>query len=86
MENVKEVRTRIMMSYRLDNLNSVPITGEIFLFSIAERPALGPTQPPIHYTRGVKLQGVKLTTHLHLVPRSRMVELYIRSLTTSLLD
>jgi hypothetical protein len=28
---------------------------------------------------GVKRQGMKLTTHLHLVPRSRKMELYLHS-------
>jgi hypothetical protein len=41
------------------------------------RMAVGPTQPPIQWVRGsLSLgqsgRGVKLTTHLHLVPRSRM--------------
>jgi hypothetical protein len=31
-------------------------------------------------SRGKCGRGVKLTTHLHLVSRSRMVELYLRSL------
>jgi hypothetical protein len=43
----------------------------------SSRPALGPTQPPIQWvpgalSLGVKRRGVKLTTHLHLTPRSRM--------------
>jgi hypothetical protein len=48
----------------------------IFLFTIASRTALGPTQPikwvPGALSLGVKRRGVKLNTHLHLVPRSRM--------------
>jgi hypothetical protein len=43
------------------------------LFTIdASRPALGPTQPPIHQVLGPVLRGVKLTTHLHLVQTLRM--------------
>jgi hypothetical protein len=59
--------------------------GKIFFFSIASRPALRPTQPPIQWVpwellpRGLLCSGVKLTTHLHLVPRSRRVELYLHS-------
>jgi hypothetical protein len=39
--------------------------------------ALGPIQPPIQWvlgalSLGVKWPGMKLTTHLHIVPRSRM--------------
>jgi hypothetical protein len=48
----------------------------IFLFTTASRMALGPTQPPIQWvpgalSLGLKRLGVKLTTHLHLVPRSK---------------
>jgi hypothetical protein len=32
----------------------------------------GPTQPLIQWVQGALSLGVKLTTHLHLVPRSRM--------------
>jgi hypothetical protein len=32
----------------------------------------GATQPPIEWVRGAVYLGVKLTTHLHLVPRSRI--------------
>jgi hypothetical protein len=42
---------------------------EIFLFTTVSRTALGPTQPPIQW--GKSGRGVKLTTHLHIVPRSR---------------
>jgi hypothetical protein len=38
-------------------------------------PALVPTQLP----RGLSGRGMTLTTELHLVPRSRMVELYLHS-------
>jgi hypothetical protein len=31
------------------------------------------------FNRGLSGRGVNLTTHLHLVPRSRMVELYLHS-------
>jgi hypothetical protein len=57
---------------------------EIFLFSTAIRLALGPTQSPIQWvpgaiSLGINRPGVKLTTHLHLVPRSKIVELYLQS-------
>jgi hypothetical protein len=42
----------------------------IFPFTTASRSALGPTQPPIR--GGKNGRCVKLTTHLHLVPKSRM--------------
>jgi hypothetical protein len=49
----------------------------IFLFTTVFRPALDPTQPRIQWIAeafflGVKRPGVKLTTHFHLVPMSRM--------------
>jgi len=48
-----------------------------FLLTTVPRPTLGPTQLPIQWVPGalflgVKLPGVKLTTHLHLVPTSRI--------------
>jgi hypothetical protein len=41
------------------------------------RPALMPAQPSLQWVPGVLSPEVKLTTHLHLVPRSRMMELYL---------
>lgn len=46
-----------------------------FLFSKMSRLALGPTQLPIQGSfHAVSGQGVKFTTHLHLVPRLRVSE------------
>jgi hypothetical protein len=59
--------------------------GERYFFSVAARKILGSTQPPIQCVKGVlfpegkAVVGVKLTTHLHLMPRSRMMELYLHS-------
>jgi hypothetical protein len=55
---------------------------DFFLFSIAPRPALGPTQPPLQWVRGQyprskAVMGVKLAAHLYLVPRS-MVEIHVQ--------
>jgi hypothetical protein len=56
---------------------------ESFLSSIVYRPALWPTKPPSYpmgtggsFPGSKAAGGVKLTTHLHLVP---MVELYLQS-------
>jgi hypothetical protein len=49
------------------------------------RPTLGPTQPPVQWVPGVLSPGLKrgrsvtLTTHPHLVPRSRMSRNYTSS-------
>jgi hypothetical protein len=53
--------------------SSSPDRLKNFLFSMTSRPALGSTQPPIQWvpgalSSGVKRPGVKLTTHLQLVP------------------
>jgi hypothetical protein len=50
---------------------------QIFRFCKAPRQVLGPTQPPIQWAtvtflRGQSSRDVKVTTHLHLVPRLRM--------------
>jgi hypothetical protein len=50
-----------------------------FIFAAASRQALGPTQPPIQrvpraVSLGIKQLGVKLTTHLRLVPRLTLHE------------
>jgi hypothetical protein len=57
---------------------------EIFLFSLTSRLALQPIQPPVKWvlvavSPVVKQQGCEMTTHLHLVLRLRMVELYLHS-------
>jgi hypothetical protein len=49
----------------------------IFLLTIASRPVLGPTQPPIEWVTGVislatKRPGREADTHLHLVQTIRM--------------
>jgi hypothetical protein len=66
------------------DLSSSPGRSKIFLLSKWSRPTLGPTEPSIQWvlgalSPGVKRRDVKLTTHLQLVPRSRLVHLYLRS-------
>jgi hypothetical protein len=57
----------------------------IFLIVSASRPALWPTQPPIRWVPvvpslgGKRGRGVTLTSHLHLVPRSRTSRSYTSS-------
>jgi hypothetical protein len=61
---------------RLRGRGSSPGSVKNFHFSMLPRPALGSTQPPIQrvsgaLSRGYSGRGVKLTTHLQLVPMSR---------------
>jgi hypothetical protein len=57
----------------------------MFPLSSVSRPALRPTQPPVQWVPGVLSPGVKcgrgltLTTHPHLVPRSRPSRSYTSS-------
>jgi hypothetical protein len=68
----------IVLDYGLDDRGFESRQGlRIFLLTIASRPALGPTQLPIQWVpgtlpRGQSGRGVMMTTHLHLVQRSRM--------------
>jgi hypothetical protein len=58
---------------------------KIFPLSSVSGPALGPTQPPVQWIHGVlspgvkRGQGVTLTTHPYLMPRSRMSRSYTSS-------
>jgi hypothetical protein len=61
----------IETGYRLDDRGS--IFGRISLYSIPSRPVLR------LLSRGYGGRSVKMTTHPHLVPRSRIMELYFRS-------
>jgi hypothetical protein len=63
-----------------------PAWEKKFLFCTASRPAAGPTQPRTQLVRGGgggftegNAAEATQTTHLHLVPRLRMVVLYLRS-------
>jgi hypothetical protein len=61
----------------LDGPGSIPGRRKILLFSPTARSALGPTQPPVQWvpaalSPGVKRPGREATTHLHLMPKSRM--------------
>jgi hypothetical protein len=79
---IRELGLLNRYSVRLDGLGSIPIKGKIFLFSTASIPFLGTTQPHIQWAQGtisprVKRRSVKPTTHLYLMPMSRMVEPYL---------
>jgi hypothetical protein len=65
--------------YGLDYQGSIPGKGKSFLFSIFSGSALGPTQLPIRWIPGALSLGLKLVTLFHLLPRSRMMELYLHS-------
>jgi hypothetical protein len=70
----------IVSGYRLDDRAIDPRQRQrIFPLASVSKPAQGPTQPPVQWVPGVLSPGVKcgrgvtLTTHPHLVPRSRVV-------------
>jgi hypothetical protein len=65
----------IATGYRLKGRGSIPSRDRIILFS--SRPALGLTRGP--FPRGKSGRGLTLTTHLHLLPKSRTVELFLHS-------
>jgi hypothetical protein len=61
-----------------------PEGARVFFFT-ASGPALGLNQPstqwvPQALSPGLNIRSLKLTTHLHLMPRSGMVELYLHTL------
>jgi hypothetical protein len=73
----------IVSSYGLDDRAiDTRQRQEIFPLASVSKPALGNTQPPVQCVLGVLSPGVKrgrgvtLTTHPHLVPRSRMSRTY----------
>jgi hypothetical protein len=66
------------MGYGLQERSSNPGKGSRFL--TASRPVLGPNQPPVQWVPQTfspreKRPGRELTTHIHPVPKQRMVEL-----------
>jgi hypothetical protein len=67
--------------YGLDNQGLIPGGArDVFLedFSVIHDIQTRSEAPPVG--NGLFPQGVKVTTHLHLVPRLRMVGLYLQSL------
>jgi hypothetical protein len=62
-----------------------PKGAKIVLYATASRKALWPTQPPNQWVpralyQRLSVRGMKLTIHLQLLPKSRMV-VYLHSLT-----
>jgi hypothetical protein len=64
----------IVMSYGLDGRSSIPGRGKDF--SLLQSVQTGSRADSASSPVSVQDRDVKLTTHLYLVPRSRMVELY----------
>jgi hypothetical protein len=56
---------------QLQNHGLIPRRGKILLSKMS-RPVLGRAQPPVLFVLGKVAKGMKLTTHVHLVPRLRM--------------
>jgi hypothetical protein len=75
----------IATGYRLDGRGSIPGGAENFslLYNVQTGSEAHPASYPLGtgtVSKGVKRPGgVKLINHLHLLPRSRMVELYLHS-------
>jgi hypothetical protein len=70
-----------LLGYGLDDNGWIPVTdSEGILFATVSRPTLGPTQSPIQWVPGalslggggLSDWGMKLTTHLHLMPKLRI--------------
>jgi hypothetical protein len=74
----------IMSGYGLeDRAIKVRSPAEVkdFSSSLCVQTGSGPTQPPVQWVPGLKRgRGVTLTTHPHLLPRSRMSRSYTSSL------
>jgi hypothetical protein len=68
-----DIATRLLVGRPISSGSSL-YRQNIFVFSIIYRTVLGPTQPLMPCGR-----GLKLTTHLHLVPGLRMVDLHFHS-------
>jgi hypothetical protein len=78
-----EIAQSVLSDYGLGDRGSILGRGErIFPLTSVPRLALGPTQPPVKWVPGFlslgpkRGRGVTLTTHPHLVPRSRMSRSY----------
>jgi hypothetical protein len=63
--------------FNLYVVHALDVTVTMSMKHIAHRVQTGSGGPPSLLYNGYR--GVKLTTNLHLVPRSRMVELYLHS-------
>jgi hypothetical protein len=48
------------VTYELDDWSSGLYRVKMFLFATASRPAIGPTQPPVHWVQRAISAGVKL--------------------------
>jgi hypothetical protein len=91
---VRRCTTQTGRIYYLAGLLEAAVGGDamqqagqgILPLASVSRPALGLTQPPVQWVHGVFLspgvkrgRGVTLTTHPHLVPRSRLSRSYTSS-------
>jgi hypothetical protein len=84
----------IVSDYRLDRATGFDSRQRqrIFPLTSVSKPVLRPTQPPVRWVPGVLSpglkgsQGVTLTTHPHLVPRSWLSRSYTSSLPSRLHD
>jgi hypothetical protein len=75
------------LGYRLGNQGALVqfLTGQDIFFFVVSILAVGSTRPHIQWVpravyEGLKWQGCEADTHLHLLPKLRMMELYLHSL------
>jgi hypothetical protein len=82
---IHDISVGIVTGYELKSRDLIPGRGKRFFFTpqcsyrFWGPPNLLSDGYQGLFPRGYSGQGVKLTTHLSLVPRSRMVELYLQT-------
>jgi hypothetical protein len=73
------------MGHGLEGRGWIPDRGKIISLSTESISTLGPAQPLVEWLPGRTLfrgeigRGMKLINHFRLVPRSRMVEVFLHS-------
>jgi hypothetical protein len=69
----------VAMGYVLDGLGSIPSKVKVVSIVHCVQTCSGVQRVPGALPRRRSVRGVNMTTYLHLVPRLRMVELFLHS-------